>query len=336
MAEIVEKPEAFRATAQKIIKRVFRHENAVLIIILAGIMGVVAVLSKGRSVSRLNLSNILVQSSTRGLAAIGELFVLLTAGIDLSIGGIALTSSVMAASLMTTGHQNIIGAPIPLGVGIMLMLLMGLGIGAVNGLAVSRLGMSSVIVTLAMWIMSTGFAYAFCKGFTIQLLPRSLAFFGAGNIAGVPAPIVIFIGIAVLVYFVLNHTAFGRSVFAAGGNPVSAWLAGINVKRIQFLVLVFSGFLGALAGLVIMGRCMVAGMLTGGGLELDGIAAALIGGVSLAGGKGSVIGVVIGSVIIGVINNGMNILAVGPAYDDIVKGGIIFAAVAIDVIRRRR
>lgn len=334
MAEIVEKPKAF--TAQEVAKRVFRHENAVLIIILVGIMAAMAVVSKGLSISAGNLRNILVQSSTRGIAAIGELFVLLTAGIDLSVGGIALMSSLACASLITTGYQNLIGAPIPLGAGILLLVLVGLGVGAVNGLAVSRLGMSAVIVTLAMWIMSTGFGYLFCKGMTIQLLPRSLAFFGQGYIAGVPVPVIIFVVVAVVAYFVLNHTTFGRSVYAVGGNPVSAWLAGINVKNVLFLVLVISGFLGALAGLVIMSRTMVAGMLTGMGLELDAIAAVLVGGVSLAGGRGNLIGVVIGALIIGVINNGMNIVVVGPAYDDLVKGGIIFAAVAVDVRRRRR
>jgi len=336
MAEVVEKPKSFSATAQEVAKRVFRHENAILIIILVGIMAAMAVISKGMSMSTGNLKNILVQSSTRGLAAVGELFVLLTAGIDLSVGGIALMSSLACASLITTGYQNLIGAPIPLGAGILLLVLVGLSVGAVNGLAVSRLGMSAVIVTLAMWIMSTGFGYLFCKGMTIQLLPRSLAFFGQGNIAGVPVPVIMFAVVAVVAYFVLNHTTFGRSVYAVGGNPISAWLAGINVKNVLFLVLVISGFLGALAGLVIMSRTMVAGMLTGMGLELDAIASVLIGGVSLAGGRGNVIGVVIGALIIGVINNGMNIVAVGPAYDDLVKGGIIFAAVAVDVMRRRR
>ena len=336
MAEVVEKPKSFSDTAQEVAKRVFSHENAILIIILAGIMAVMAFVSNFMSISVGNLRNILVQSSTRGLAAIGELFVLLTGGIDLSVGGIALMASLLCASLVTEGYQNLIGAPIPLGAGILLLVLMGLGVGAVNGLAVSRLGMSAVIVTLAMWIMSTGFGYLFCRGMTIQLLPRSLAFFGQGHIAGVPVPVIMFAVVAVVAYFVLNHTTFGRSVYAVGGNPISAWLAGINVKNVLFLVLVISGFLGALAGLVIMSRTMVAGMLTGMGLELDAIAAVLIGGVSLAGGRGNVIGVVIGALIIGVINNGMNIVAVGPAYDDLVKGGIIFAAVAVDVMRRRR
>ena len=336
MAEIIEGPKPPSVTARDIARRFVRHENAVLLLILLVIMGVLAGLTRGVTLTRVNILNIWLQSSSRGIAAIGELFVLLTAGIDLSVGGIALMSSLACASLITTGYQNLIGAPIPVGAGILLLVLVGLSVGAVNGLAVSRLGMSAVIVTLAMWIMSTGFGYLFCRGMTIQLLPRSLAFFGQGHIAGVPVPVIMFAVVAVVAYFVLNHTTFGRSVYAVGGNPISAWLAGINVRNVLFLVLVISGFLGALAGLVIMSRTMVAGMLTGMGLELDAIAAVLIGGVSLAGGRGNVIGVVIGALIIGVINNGMNIVAVGPAYDDLVKGGIIFAAVAVDVMRRRR
>ena len=136
-------------------------------------------------------------------------------------------------------------------------------------------------------------------------------------------------------YFVLTHTSYGRSVYAVGGNPLSAWLSGINVKRILFSVYAISGFLAAFAGLIAIARVMGASMTVMGGLELDTIAAVVIGGVSLMGGRGNIIGAVIGAIIIGVINNGLNIMGVGAGIQSLVKGLIIFTAVAVDMQRRR-
>jgi len=141
--------------------------------------------------------------------------------------------------------------------------------------------------------------------------------------------------VAIVAYFVLAHTPFGRQVYAAGGNPLSAWLSGIRVREIQFAVFVIAGFLAGIGGIVHTARVMSASMRSLGGLELDSIAAVCVGGVSLMGGRGTLIGVVIGALIIGVINNGMSLLGAGPAMQGIVKGVIIIAAVAIDYIRRR-
>jgi ribose/xylose/arabinose/galactoside ABC-type transport system permease subunit len=148
-------------------------------------------------------------------------------------------------------------------------------------------------------------------------------------------PVVIFIIIAVVAYLVAQYTTFGRSIYAVGGNPVSAFLSGINVRRVLFLVFIISGFLGAVAGVISMSRAMVGSMTTVIGLELDSIAASVIGGVSLMGGRGTLIGTVIGSLIIGVVNNGMSVIALSPAYQDLTKGAIIILAVAVDYIRRR-
>lgn len=326
MAEIVERPSGARV--QEIAKRFFRHENAVLVLILVGIVAALAVATRGATLTRGNITNIWVQSSSRGIAAIGQTFVLLASGIDISIGGVGLMCAILGAKLMS----GQVGFPI---VGIGAMLLLGLGIGALNGSLVSRIGMPAVIVTLAMWQVTTGGAYMICRGKVTRFLPEVFAFFGQGYIAGVPVPVIIFLAVSGVAYFVLYHTTFGRSVYAVGGNPVSAWLSGINVKNIQFMVYVISGFLAALVGLIIMSRVMSAGMTTVVGVELDSIAAVVIGGVSLAGGKGTMIGAVIGVLILGILNNGMNVFALDPAYQDVVKGSIIIAAVAIDYLRRR-
>ena len=142
--------------------------------------------------------------------------------------------------------------------------------------------------------------------------------------------------VAVIAYFVLNHTTYGRSIYATGGNPVSAWLSGIKVRNILFSVYVISGFLASLAGVIMTSRVMSASLDSLKGLEMDSIAAVVIGGISLMGGKGTLVGVVLGVLILGVINNGMSVLGADPAFQGIVKGIIIIAAVTIDYVRRGR
>lgn len=327
MIEIVKKLKASKPG--EIVRPFFRHENVVIAMILVAIVAGLAVITKGATLTRSNISNIWLQSSTRGIAAIGQLFVILTAGIDISVGGIALVSAILGASLMT--RQT--GFPVT---AIAIMMLLGLGIGALNGSLVSRVPMPAIIVTLGMWQVTRGGGYLICRGHTILHLPEGVNFFGAGNIAGVPVPVIIFTAVAAVAYFVLYHTTFGRSVYIVGGNPISAELSGINTKKVIFSVYVISALMAALAGLITLGRTMCGGMTTVIGLELSSISAVFIGGVSLAGGRGTLIGVVIGVMIIGVIDNGMNVFAVNPAYRDIVKGMIIIGAVAVDYWRRRR
>ena len=336
MAEIVEKPKSFNATAKDIARRFFRHENAVLAAILVIIIAALAVISKGRTVTVGNLSNIWLQSSIRGIAAAGELFVILVGGIDISVGGIALLSGVLGASFMTTElTRNVLGTALPLNVGLLAMLLIGLSVGVINGSLVSRLGVPALITTLGMWAVTKGGAFLVCRGAAIYKLPEGLAFFGQGRIASVPVATIIFIGVAAVAYFVLNHTTFGRSVYAVGGNPVSAWLSGIKVPNIHLAVFSISGFLAGLASIVFISRAASASYATALGLELDAITAVFLGGVSIVGGRGTLVGVVLGVMILGVINNGMNVLVVAPAFQNMIKGWILIIAVAVDMWRRR-
>lgn len=313
----------------EIAKALLRHENATLSVVAVVLIGIFGYLSKGFTLTPANIINVILQSSTRGVASIGEAIVLLTAGIDLSVGGMALLSMCVGALMMsgTTGFPTAI---------IAIMILLGVGVGATNGLGVSRLGMPPLIVTLSTWIISGGVALWLTKGCTIIQLPREVGVIGQGDVAGVPVTVIIFIVVAGVAYFVLNYTSFGRSIYATGGNPVSAWLSGINVRVTRHLAYVISGACSALAGLIIMSRIMCATQIATTGLELDAIAAVAIGGISLAGGSGSIIGVVIGVMILGIINNGMSVLAVPPALMQVTKGAIIYGAVAIDTIRRRR
>lgn len=265
-----------------------------------------------------------------------QAFVILSAGIDISIGGAGLLAAILGASLLTpTLWQNIAGGPISLGAAILIMLLAGLGVGAINGFFITRLGVNTVIVTLAMWMMTTGGAYQICKGNTIFDLPRSLAFIGQGYIAGIPVAVIVFAGVAATIYFILYHTTYGRSVYAVGGNPVSAWLSGINVRNVRFSTFALCGFLATIAGILTMSRTLTASMVSSQGLELDTIAACFIGGISMGDGRGTLIGAVIGVIILGVINNGMNVVGIDPTFQGFIKGAIILAAVTVDVMRMR-
>jgi ribose transport system permease protein len=323
--------------ARRIARRLSRNENAVLAAILAAIIAMMAGLSKGFTVTPGNISNIWLQSSIRGIASVGQLFVILTGGIDIAVGGTALLTAVLGASFMTEElSRNIIGSPIGLAAGLGAMLAIGLGVGFVNGLLVSRVGVPALIVTLGMWQITKGGAFIVCRGAAIYKLPEGLEFFGSGEVAGVPVPTIIFIAVAVVAFFVLNHTSYGRSVYATGGNSVSAWLSGIKVNNIYLSVFTISGFLAALASIVYIGRAASASYATAAGLELDSITAVFLGGTSILGGRGSLIGAVIGVMILGVINNGMNVLTVDPSFQGLIKGVILIAAVAIDMQRRRR
>ena len=335
MPESVGAPKSTRARAREIAKRLFRHENAVLVIILVVIIAGIAVMTRGRSITLSNVRNILLQSSSTGIASIGQAIVILTAGIDLSVGGLVIMTANLGAKLMTHRPIHLLAEPVPIAVGILLMLLIGLGIGTANGLSVSRLRMPPLVVTLAMWQMTQGATMTITEGHWIRGIPRSFAFFGQGTVAGVPVPVIIFIIVAVIAYYILNYTTFGKSVYAVGGNPVSAWLSGIRVPVILFSVYLICGFLASLAGFIILSRIMAGSMTIAAGLELDTIAAVVIGGISLFGGRGTLIGAVIGVMITGVIRNGMVVMAIGPILQQLVTGGVIFAAVAVDTLRKR-
>ena len=336
MAEIVEKPKPLGARAQETAKRIFRNENAVLVGILVVITAVLAVITRGKTITPDNIRNVVLFSAPRGLAAIGQMFVILTAGIDLSVGGVSLMCILFGARLMTLEplKQFFLGRPFPIVQAIPLMLLLGLGVGALSGTLVSRVRVPPLIVTLGMWIMAKGGGLLITQG-SIYMLPPEIAFIGQGAIAGVPVPTVILIVAAITAYFVLNYTTFGKSVYAVGGNPVSSYLSGVKVPNIQLTVYMISGVMAGLAGLMVLARVLLATNYMMKGLELDSIAACVLGGVSLRGGQGTLIGVIIGVIIIGVINNGMVVMTLDPTLQDLVRGVVIFVAVAVDSWRRR-
>ena len=333
MVEITERPA--RAKAKVIARRFFRHENAPLLFVLIAIVLIMGYFTGGKTLSLANMRNTLLLTSINGVAAIGQGFVILTAGIDVSVGGNAMFCSILGAGVMASNWQNILGHPLPVALGALIMLLAGLGWGSVNGVLVSRVGIPALISTLGMWQIAYGAGLGVSQGHDIGWQPDALGWFGSGSVAGVPVPVIIFVVVAVVAYFVLNYTTYGRSVYATGSSPVSAWLSGVKVKRILFSVYAIAGFLAGLASFTMLGRQLFASNRSLEGLEIDSIAAATVGGISLMGGRGTLIGIVLGTLIIGVVDNAMVVLNADPATIGVAKGAIIILAVVIDYIRRR-
>jgi ribose/xylose/arabinose/galactoside ABC-type transport system permease subunit len=334
MPETMQQGESLRPAMKDRLLRLTRNENFALGAILAALIVAFGVMTQGAFFTTTNVRSLLLRSSIRGVASVGQAFVMLSAGIDLSVGGNAILVSCLGASLMSESSRYPAHLAMPLGV--LIMVLVGMGIGAGNGVMVSRFRMSPLIVTLAMWQISTGIAFKVTKGGeTVRYLPESLAFFGKASIGGVPVPVIIFVAVIIVAYLVLHHTSFGRFVYAIGGSEVSAILSGVKTKRIRFWVYVICGFCAGIAGVIQLSRIMAANLMALYGLEIDTIAAVVVGGFSLLGGRGSIIGVLLGVLILGVVANGMNILGLTIYMQWVVKGVIILVAVTVDARRRR-
>ncbi|TPK33944.1 ABC transporter permease [Mesorhizobium sp. B2-5-3] len=318
-------------------KSFLRNDNVLRALMLVALIGVFGLLTGGVTYSARGLYNILLQSSIIGIAAIGQTFVILTGGIDVSLYGIGVFASVLGASTLTSRFDlNMVGGdPWPVPVGIAIILLVGIVMGAVNGLLVARLRVPALIATLGMWQIGLGLAQLVGGGYTITDLPSSLSMLGQGSIRGVPVPVIEMLLLFALAHFVLSHTSFGRAVYAVGGNSASAYLSGIKVRRVQFLVFVISGLMVALAALSIESRMMSVSIRTLSGLQLDSIAAVAIGGVSIYGGRGTVLGVLLGTLILAVIDSGLGAMGASTDVQNTVKGAVIILAVSIEFFRRR-
>ncbi|HEY8348091.1 MAG TPA: ribose ABC transporter permease [Symbiobacteriaceae bacterium] len=273
-----------------------------------------------------NLLNVLRQVSINAIIACGMTMVILTAGIDLSVGSVLALSSAVTAGLA-------VGGTYPL-----LAILAGLGIGAIlglfNGLLVTRGGVPPFVATLGTMAIARGLTLVYTGGRPISKMPAMIRSTGAGYITGIPVPIVIMAVVVLLVYVFLNHTPYGRFIYAVGSNPEAARFAGIPVARVLTLAYLLTGVLSALAGVILTGRLNSAQPTAGSGDEMDAIAAVVLGGTSLAGGQGGVLGTVVGALIIGMLNNGLNLLNVPSFYQQVAKGAVILVAVLLD--RRRR
>nr|WP_223844044.1 ABC transporter permease [Rhizobium gallicum] len=276
----------------------------------------------------LNWLNLVRQSSINGILAIGVTFVILTKGIDLSVGSVMAIAGMIAASLVTETNEHFVLF------GIFAGLAAGAGLGLVNGVLVAAVKVPPFVVTLGMLSVARGLTLIFSEGRPIPNLSDPFKWIGSGQIMYIPVPIVILFVVFLIGWTVLNYTTFGRYVYAVGGNEKAARTSGISTKVIVGATYVISGLLAGLAGLVLTARTTAALPQAGIGYELDAIAAVVIGGTSLAGGRGSLLGTLIGALIIGTINNGMDLMGVSSYYQQVLKGTIIVVAVIADQIRK--
>ena len=308
--------------------------------IVAGLvilLGLLNAATHGNFLAAGNVRNILRQIAVPTVLAAGQTFVIITAGIDLSVGSlVALTGVLMAGTLLRFNNPA---------EGFVVALIVGLGAGAlagtINGLPVVKLAIPAFITTLAMMQAARGLAFLYTNGSPIEISNNAFNFAGGGSLfgnlghLGIPMSVIIMLAVVIVGHYVLTQTRFGRYVFAIGGNEEAARLSGINVASVKLRVYIISGTLAGLAGFLLAARLNSGIPQAGFGLELQSIAAVVVGGTSLMGGRGSMAGTFVGALLIGVLYNLMNLLNVQSYAQDVVLGAVILAAVVLDELRRR-
>ncbi len=313
-------PSGIRPAAARILERLGPGAGAIvafLLIVLAGSLLAPTFLT-GR-----NVTNVLRQSAMLGVVSVGMTFVILTAGIDLSVGMVLSLTSVVAALLFADGG----GVPLP--VVLFVTLALGAAIGAFNALMIVWRDTAPFIVTLAMMAIAGGAALTVSGGRPIGGISGAYAWIGAGFIGPIPVPVLIMVAVFATGAFVLRYTPYGREVYAVGGNEEAARLSGISIGRVKIITYSLSGLLAALGGIIFSARVTVGDPWAGRGLELDAIAAVVIGGTSLFGGIGTIWGSLLGTLIITMINNLLNLLNVSPYMQGLAKGIIILVAITL-------
>ncbi len=287
------------------------------LLLVCGVM----VLGTDQFLSVGNLLNIARQVSVNAIIAVGMSCVILSGGIDLSVGSVMALSGTLTAGLMVAG------VPAPLA--IVLGLLVGLAFGVGNGFFVAYAKMPPIIVTLATMGIARGMALLYTGGYPINDLPAWFEFFGRGTVLGLQTPIMLMLAVFAIAYVLLEHTPLGRYIYALGGNEEATRLSGVRVNRYKLLVYGISGLTSAIAGLVLTSRLMSGQPNAGIGFELDAIAAVVMGGTAITGGRGAILGTLIGAILLGVLNNGLNIMGISPYLQNIIKGVIILFAIYI-------
>lgn len=302
-------------------------QNIGILIGLAALMAIVSLFSESFFAAS-NMWNILRQISTNALLAFGMTFVILIGGIDLSVGPLLAFSGVFAAYVMGN-----LGWPIWAAIaGSIILCSM---VGMLNGVIVTKTGIAPFVVTLSVQQIFRGFAMLLANGAPIRIRDQGFINIGTTYIGPVAFPVIYMIIIMALCYVVLNKTQFGRHIYALGGNKTAARFAGIRTQRIEVMVYALSGFLAGIAGIVLAARMTAGVPATGDGYECDAIAAVVLGGASFTGGIGTIGGTLIGAIIIGVLNNGLNMLNVASFWQYVAKGVVILLAVMVDVLRKQ-
>lgn len=294
------------------------------LIALVGLMIVITIINPSFLTTN-NLLNLLLQVTANGFIAFGMTFVILTGGIDLSVGSSLALSSALAAGL--------IGGGLPVPVAIVLAICLGGLFGMLNGLLIAYGKLAPFIVTLATMTIFRGATLVYTNGNPVTKgLSDSFLFqfLGQGYIVGIPFPVILMFLVFVILAILLHKTAFGKAVYALGGNEKAAYISGIKLNKVKIIIYTISGMMASLSGLIITSRLSSAQPTAGASYEMDAIAAVVLGGTSLSGGKGRIWGTLIGALIIGVLNNGLNIIGVSAFWQQVVKGIVILIAVLLD------
>lgn len=275
-----------------------------------------------------NLSSVVRQTAVINIMALGMTLIIISGGIDLSVGAILAMGGLLGCMAMENGQ--------PIAVGVLVGTLAGAFWGFVNGLLITRLGINPFIVTLGTLGIVRGLTLIISNGLPVHQIPRQFSFLGEGTVLGVPFVLWILLACALFVHVLLEHTKLGRYTFAIGSNPDAAFYAGIPVAFHTTSVYAIGGMLTGLAGMIEASRLMTGQPTAGQGYELQAIAAVVIGGGSLRGGEGSVVGTLIGAFIMGLLSNGSDLLGISPYLQQAIIGAVIILAVSFDELRKRK
>lgn len=317
-----------------VLKKIRRSSNFNTVLILVGMCLVLAIAVGNKFLTVSNITNVVRQFSFNALIAFGMLLVIITGGIDLSVGSVFAFSGIMACMSIAQW-----GWPVLLGV--LLGLLSGAVFGYLNGCLITILKLPPFIATLGTMSIARGLSYGITGGYPIGSLPESFKFIGLGMVpsAGpiqIPTPIILMVAFALFFSFLLKRTICGRRIYAIGGNEEATRISGVRVDRVKRLVYTLCGLMAGVSGIATAARLGVGQSTAGQGYEMDAIAAVIIGGASVSGGSGTVLGVIIGAAIMGVLNNGLVLLNVSAYWQQAVLGVVIVAAVSFDRLQSER
>ncbi|WLS93035.1 ABC transporter permease [Gilliamella apis] len=279
--------------------------------------------------SQENMLSVLRQVSTNMCLALGMTLIIILGGIDLSVGSIVAMAGTLTVGFISIGEMGIVPA-------ILLGLFIGTLCGAANGVAIAYTGIPPFIVTLAMMMIARGVGYIYSGGQSIRIFDESFTSIGTGYLGMIPYPVIYMVVFIVVMLVVVNRTRLGTYIYALGGNREAARLSGIAIKRVEIIVYTIAGFLAAFAGIVLAARMYSGQPSVAQGYEMDAIAACVLGGISMSGGIGRISGTILGVIVIGIINNGLNLLGVNSFWQLVAKGVIIFLAVYVDMLKRKK
>ncbi len=307
-----------KETKKKVINQINVYRSVLILVVIC----IFASILSDSFLSISNLFNVIKQITVAGIVGCGMSFVILTGGIDLSVGSIVGLSGAIAAGIMSTTGNAFLAVLAALGIGILC--------GAANGFFVAQCDIPPFIATLGMMTLLRGCVLVYTKGAPISIKVDAYKFIGKGVIAGVPVPVILLLLLFLIAHYLLTQTSFGRNVYAFGGNREAARLSGIRVKQTEWLVYILNGLMSGIAAVVLTARLGSAQSTSGEGIEMDAIAAVILGGTSLSGGSGFVLPTVVGAMIMGIIDNILTLMNVNPHATNIVKGAVVLIAVLVD------